>query len=83
MVKLPTRTKGRASVRNIHPATRPGQYVSVDQMECSTPGFIAQLKGRLTRKRYRVTTVYVDHMSDLTFTFNQESTASAETLASK
>ena len=83
MVKIPTRTKKVTSVRNIHAASRSGQYVSVDQMECSTPGFISQLKGRLTRKRYRVTTVYIDHFSDLTYTYNQESTTSAETLASK
>jgi hypothetical protein len=83
MSKIPTRTKGTNAVRNIQVADHPGQYVSVDQMECSTPGFVAQLKGRLTRKRYRVTTVYIDHQSDLTFTFNQESTTSLETLASK
>ena len=83
MTRIPTRTKGPSSVRNIQPATKLGQYVSVDQMECSTPGFVAQLKGKLTRKRYRVATVYVDHYSDLTFTFNQESTSSNETLASK
>ena len=40
-------------------------------------------KGRLTRKRYRVTTVYIDHFPDLTYTYNPESTTSAETLASK
>ena len=42
MARLPTRTKGKSAIRNIHPATRSGQYVSVDQMECSTPGFVAQ-----------------------------------------
>lgn len=83
MSRLPTRSKGAGSVRTIHPATRPGQYVSVDQLECSTPGFVAQLKGRLTKKRYRVSTVYVDHKSDLTFIYNQESTTSTETLESK
>ena len=62
MVKLPTMTKGIAPVRNIHPTTRPEQCVSVDQTECSTPGFILKLKGRLSRKRYRVTTLFIDHI---------------------
>ena len=83
MVKIPTRTKGVNGVRKIYPSLEPGQYVSVDQMEYSTPGSTAQLKGRLTRKRYGVMTVYIDHFSDLTYTYNQESTTGAETLASK
>ena len=83
MSRVSTRTRGTNAIRNIQVAHHPGQYVSVDQMECSTPGFVAQLKGRLTRKIYRVMTVYVDHQSDLTFTDNQESTTSLETLASK
>ena len=31
-------------------ATRPGQIVSMDQLESTTPGFIAQLKGKLTKQ---------------------------------
>ena len=42
----------RAKGRKIHKATRPGQVVSVDQMESSTKGFIAQMKGLLTKRRY-------------------------------
>ena len=83
MTRIPTRTKGSNARRHIQNATKPGEYVSVDQIEISTPGFVAQLKGKLTRKRYKVTTVYVDHFSDLTFTYNQESTTSEETLQSK
>ena len=83
MTKIPTRTKGPSAVRHIQQATKPGQYVSVDQMECSTPGFIAQMKGRLTKSRYRVSTVYVDYMSNLTYVHNQVSTTSQETLESK
>ena len=64
MSRLPTRTKGSNSVRNIQVTNRSGQYVSFDQLECLTPGFVAQLKGRLTRKRYRVVSIYVNHRSD-------------------
>ena len=38
----------------------PGQCVSVDQLVLPEPGFIAQLKGRLTRSRV---TAFVDHFS--------------------
>ena len=31
-------------------ATRPGQVVSVDQLESNSPGLIAQLKGKLTQQ---------------------------------
>ena len=45
----PSRTKGN------HPkasrvATKPGQIISVDQLESPIPGFIAQLKGILTKQ---------------------------------
>ena len=83
MYKIQTRTKGKNAMRNIQEAVRPGHYISVDQMECSTPGFIAQLKGRLTKKRYIVSTVYVNPFLDLTYIRNQESTTSTETLISK
>ncbi len=44
-------------------ATKAGQCVSVDQLVSTQVGFIAQLKGAITRKRYMVATVFVDHYS--------------------
>ena len=41
----------------------PGECVSVDQMESPTAGFIAQMKGKLTKGRYKYATVYIDHYS--------------------
>ena len=41
--KCPWHTKGLQ--RHICTATQPGQVVSVDQLESTTPGFITQLKG--------------------------------------
>ena len=52
-------------------ATKPGQIVSVDQLESPTPGFIAQLKGILTKQRYRYTTIFVDQYSCLSYVFLQ------------
>ena len=43
------RNKGQPS--KLKKTTRAGQVVSVDQMESDTPGFIAQLKGILTRQQ--------------------------------
>ena len=81
MTKRPWRTS--VQPRRILPATKPGQCVSVDQMESSTLGFVAQLKGRLTKRRYRVATVFVDHFSDLSYVHLQSSTTSQETVEAK
>ena len=63
--------------------TRPGQCVSVNQLESSTPGFIAQIKGIPTRNRYRAATVFIDHFSRLSFVQLQKSTKADETLQAK
>ena len=64
-------------------ALKPGQFISVDQLESSTPGLIAQLKGTPTRDRYRIATIFVDHFSDYTFVHLQRDTSSEETLRAK
>jgi hypothetical protein len=63
--------------------TRPGQVVSVDQMKSPTPGFIAQMTGILTTKRYLYATVYVDQYSSLGFLYLQKSPSAEETLLGK
>jgi Reverse transcriptase (RNA-dependent DNA polymerase) len=63
--------------------TSPGEVVSVDQMESSTLGLVAQLKGIPTRERYKIATVYVDHASDYTFVHLQTDSSSKQTLISK
>ena len=68
---------------NIKVATKPGQVVSIDQLESGTPGFIAQSKGSLTKGRYRVATVFVDHYSGLDYVHLQRSTSAEETLEAK
>ena len=57
--RKPWRTKGQKS--KIKPVTTPGQCISVDQMESSLPGFVAQLKGSLTTRRYKGATIFKDH----------------------
>jgi len=63
--------------------TRPGQCVSVDQLESTTPGLIAQMKGKPTTKRYTAATVFVDHYSGFTYVYIQKSTSADETIQGK
>ena len=48
MTKVPWR--GKENAGQVFVATRPGQCISVDQMNSTQVGFIAQLKGSLTKK---------------------------------
>jgi hypothetical protein len=64
-------------------ATKPGECVLVDQMTLTKVGFYAQLKGKLTKKCYKSTTVFVDHFSHLQFVHLQLDNVSNETLAAK
>lgn len=79
--KVPWKTSKKQGT--IKPAERPGQCVSVDQMESSTPGLIAQLKGKPTKARYRYATVFVDHFSDFTYVFLMRTLSSEETIMAK
>jgi hypothetical protein len=63
--------------------TTPGQCVSVDQLESTTPGLIAQLKGIPTTKRYKAATVFVDHYSRLSYVHLQKTTNASETIEAK
>ena len=64
-------------------ATYCGECAPVDQQDATTPGFIAQLKGWLTRKRYRYAMVFVDHHSDFDYIHPQLSLSSEETVKAK
>ena len=59
MTKRPWRVKGE-NKKTSKTTTKPGQTVSVDQLELNNPGLIAQLKGELTQQRYKYATVFVD-----------------------
>jgi hypothetical protein len=64
-------------------ALAPGDCVSVDQLVSSTPGFVAQMRGALTKARYTGCTVFVDHYSRLCYIHPQKSLSAAETLEAK
>ena len=69
--------------RKIIPADRPGAVVSVDQLESTTHGMIAQLKGKVTHRRYKAATIFVDHYSDASFIHLQETLTSEDTIRAK
>jgi hypothetical protein len=79
--KKPWRTKGSAG--KVKTVTKPGECVSVDQLESPVPGFVGQSKGYFFRKRYGVATIFVDHFSRLSFVHLHESTKGEETLLAK
>jgi GAG-pre-integrase domain len=82
MTKKPWRTRAIPKPMSIA-ITEPGDCVSVDQLESRLPGLLGQLKGIPTKARYKVATVFVDHISDLTFIHLQQTTNAMEALEAK
>ena len=64
-------------------ATKSGQCVSVDQMIATQVGFYAQLKGILTKQRYRGATIFVDNLSYYKYSPLMTHLLSEETVAAK
>lgn len=79
--RTPWRVKG--DQKHLKATTKPGECVSVDQLESSTEGFYGQNKGKLTNKRYKYATVFVDHYSRYTYVHMQETLSSADTIKAK
>ena len=57
--------------------------MSVDQLESTVPGLIAQLKGIPTKVHYRAATIFVDHFSRMSYVHLQKSLSSKETVQAK
>ena len=83
LTRRPWSTKGPSNRKSIFVSKKPGECVSVDQMESPVPGFIGHLKGRLTRQRYNNATIFVDHASRLSFVYLQTALTSQETVKAK
>jgi Reverse transcriptase (RNA-dependent DNA polymerase)/GAG-pre-integrase domain len=81
--KTPWRTKSPKKQLKLTEITQPGDCVSVDQLESSTLGLVGQMKGSLTKNRYKVATIFVDHFSNLGYVHLQMSTNAIETLQAK
>jgi hypothetical protein len=83
MTKLPWQGKETKANHKVFVATKPGECVLVNQITSMEVGFFAQLKGKLTKKRYKCATDFVDHFSRLQFVHLQLNNGSDETLAAK
>jgi hypothetical protein len=81
--RRPWRQKTTRTTSDSEQIRKPGQVVSVDQMVSQTPGLVAQMSGFLTKKRYKVATVFVDHYSNLSYVHLQCTTSAKETLEAK
>ena len=57
--------------------------VSVDQLVSPSPGFIAQMTGKLMTSQYKYATVYVDHASRLGYVYLQKTADAEETVKGK
>ena len=66
--------------KNFFKATAPGQYVSIDKIVSTQVGFVAQIKGRLTKRRYLASTVFVGHYSRTLYVHLMYHLTSNETL---
>ena len=82
LTRKPWRSKG-GPTNPIRRATSSGQIISVDQLESSTVGFIAQLKGKLTTQRYQYAMVFVGQHSRYAYIYLQWTITSAETIQAK
>ena len=81
--RKPWRTKGAVNKIPKLQITGPGDCISVDKLESTTPGLIAQLKGIPTRARYNSAAIFVDHSSGLSYVQLQKALTSKETVEVK
>jgi GAG-pre-integrase domain len=83
MTRRAWRNKLNTNNQPTRTATIPGETVSADQLESPAGGFIGQIKGRLTQRRYKVATIFVDHYTSLSYVHLQQSTSAEKTLKAK
>jgi hypothetical protein len=77
------RGKRQKQWSNPREAYQPGDIVSVDQSVSPIPGLIPQMAGRLTTKRYKYPTVFVDQYSGFFYLYLQKSADADETSLAK
>jgi transposase InsO family protein len=77
------RSKHADNMKESYVPTKPGEVISIDQMISPTAGLVAQNTGMLTKARYKVATVFIDHATDYSYVAIQKSTAADETIKAK
>ena len=83
MIKRPWRNKPEKEYVSPKAKLKPGDVVSVDQLVSPVPGFVAQMTGKLTTKRYRYATIFVDQSSKVGYTHLQKTADAEETVEAK
>ena len=81
--RRPWRTKSSPTKQTTPTITAPGDCISVDQLQSTTPGLIAQMRGFTTKSRYHFATVFVNQYSSLSFVYLQKTSNMKETLQAK
>ena len=82
IIKKPWRNKKHKNYEK-YQATEPGEVISVDQLVFPTPGFIAQMIGKLTTKKYKYATIFMDQFSKAGYVHIQRTSTAEETLEGK
>jgi hypothetical protein len=83
MTKVNWKGKEATHSHQVFVATKPGQCISVDQMISMQVGFVAQLKGMLTKKMYKAATMFVDHFTCLQYVHLMTTLSSKEMVTAK
>ena len=83
MIKKPWRNKPLSLYKSDKRRFKPGQIILVDQMVSPVPGFIAQMTGKVTVKRYKYATAFVDQASKVGCVHLQKSADADETVEAK
>ena len=83
MIRLSWRTKYPKHHGKLGQVMTPGDCVSVEQLESTTMGFFAQLKGGPTKQCYHISTICTHHYSDLIYVHFQYRLLSDKTVQYK
>ena len=81
--KRPWRTRAPANALSVPTVNAAGDAVAVDQLESTTPGLLAQMRGFITNRRLHHATVFVDMFSHVGFVHCQETTGGEDTIKAK
>lgn len=81
--KRPWRTRGVSGHIRKDSEIKPGDGVSIDQLQSAQPGLIPQTAGFLTSQRFEGATVFVDHFSHFVYVHLMRNLTLEETLEAK
>lgn len=77
------RTKGKKNKGKMRKLSKPGECVSIDQIESHTPSFYGILRLFLTKRKYNCAIVFVDRYSNYYYVHLQKDLNIEETIKVK